>query len=364
MDLIDGLELGAGGAAASTSQVGKKVSFGGLRQVIEETTANQQIQEIAVDKLQDNPYQHYSRSKGLDPATLNELADSIRTSGFFGALVVRPTAGGNYQLAYGHRRREASRLVGLTTLPVKVVELTDRQMYTLMAAENFSREELTAADEVKLVGLFEQEQNMKIPEIATAIGKSQAWVRLRLAVYHAPPDIRQMVEQHPATLSHADLLIKIRNQQDRAVLIEAVLQEGLSFEQLSVRVRELLNPDPVIIEAEPLPSVTRPNDFKVFNDDTKGGDAEPTVTARSESNTATRKPARVTAAEPPTIPVYHNGSQVKQQTVPDQEWRGEITAILSGLEMVEELTKEAPLPHWVRAKLEVAQATIARLLTS
>jgi ParB family chromosome partitioning protein len=205
-----------------------------LREEIEQSAEHILVQQIALDYLHDNPFQHLARPV-LDEEALEDLAGSIRQNGFYGALLARPEGRGSneYQIAYGHRRREAARRAGLKTLPVKIMDLTDLQMAQLMASENFSREDLTPLGEANIVGHLYTDQNMSIEQIAAAVGKKRGWVQPRIALYQAPQDVRQLVEQKPQALSHARLLQQVKDAGERAALIEQVIQNDLTFEQLN-----------------------------------------------------------------------------------------------------------------------------------
>ncbi len=209
-----------------------------FREELERASQDLPIQEIEIQNLHDNPFQHLARPT-LDEDGLDELASSIRANGFYGALLARHKRGGpnQYELAYGHRRREAARRAGLTHLPVKIIELTDTQMARIMASENFSREDLTPLGEANVVGYLYNSQNMTIEEVAQVIGKKRSWVQLRQTLYEAPQDVKNMVELKHETLSHAGLLKSVGDAGQRSRLIEQVLEDGLTFEGL----RSLLN---------------------------------------------------------------------------------------------------------------------------
>lgn len=213
--------------------------------VVEELErANEQvpIQELAIGLLHDNPFQHLARPT-LNEEALEELAASIRQNGFYGALLARRKRGklNEYELAYGHRRREAARRAGLTVLPVKVIELSDTQMARVMASENFSRENLSPLGEANVVGYLSTMQNLSIEEIAEVVGKKRGWVQPRLQLYEAPDDLKAMVEQKPETMTHLRLLKPIKEAGDRAQLVRQVLDNDLTFDQLKTLIETRQN---------------------------------------------------------------------------------------------------------------------------
>jgi ParB family transcriptional regulator, chromosome partitioning protein len=207
-----------------------------IREELEKSTENIQSDEILIEKLLDNPYQYLARQT-LDPEATKELATSIKENSFYGALLARP-AGENYELAYGHRRREAAKLAGLTALPVKVINLTDEQMARIMASENFSRENLTPLGEANVVGLLSTAQNLSANQIAGMIGKNRRWVEYRIELYNAPDDIKAMTEARHDTLGYVGLLKKVEDLEIRAFIIKQVVDKELNRSQLEALIKE------------------------------------------------------------------------------------------------------------------------------
>lgn len=225
------------------SKEGIAIPFTQSNQLQEELVRQTQelvVQDIPINQLRDNPFQYLARQE-LDGQALEELASSIEQNGFFGSLLARPKPGATeqeYELAFGHRRREAAKLVGLRSLPVKVVDLTDDQMAQIMASENFSRQDLTPLNEAKVVGLLIERLNLSVAQIARVVGQGEGWVKLRRTLYEAPVDIQLMVERKPDSLSYVRLLL-LTDGPKRAELIRAVLEEGLNREGLEARLGKM-----------------------------------------------------------------------------------------------------------------------------
>jgi ParB-like chromosome segregation protein Spo0J len=59
-------------------------------------------------------------------------------------VVARKAADG-YEIAFGHHRIEATRALGLETVPIEVRELSDWQMVRMLASENATQRGSTAA---------------------------------------------------------------------------------------------------------------------------------------------------------------------------------------------------------------------------
>jgi len=154
---------------------------------------------LALTALADNPFQPRDQ---IDPGALAELASVIAAQGFQGVLVARPhpQQAATYQLAFGHRRREAARLAGLSTLPVLVRDLTNEEMVEIAITENIQREDLSPWMEARTYGLMDQELGYTHEQIATAVGKKRGYVENRLRLLRAPADVQALVADKPDTL--------------------------------------------------------------------------------------------------------------------------------------------------------------------
>jgi ParB family chromosome partitioning protein len=191
----------------------------------------QQAQMVKIERLLNNPYQPRLEihEEGID-----ELAQVIKAQGFQGVLVGRPDPvnKGFYQLTAGHRRREAARRAGLTSLPLVVRELTDEEMITLAITENIQREDLTPLEEGKIYLLMSDEMGYTQEQIAREIGRERGYVVNRLRVARAPRDIQALVQAKPDSLRMVANLIKVKDEGERAEIIAHILAGTLTVEDL------------------------------------------------------------------------------------------------------------------------------------
>jgi ParB family chromosome partitioning protein len=191
----------------------------------------QQALLVKIERLLNNPYQPrlQTHDQGID-----DLAQVIKAQGFQGVLVGRPDPvnKGFYQVTAGHRRREAARHAGLTSLPLVVRELTDEEMITLAITENIQREDLTPLEEGKIYLLMSDEMGYTQEQIAREIGRERGYVVNRLRVARAPRDIQALVQAKPDSLRMVANLIKVKSEDDRAEIISQILAGTLTVEDL------------------------------------------------------------------------------------------------------------------------------------
>lgn len=136
---------------------------------------------IAVSRIHPNPKQP---RKHFDPASLAELADSMRERGVMQPLVVRPV-GGEYEIVMGERRYRAALLAGLDELPVVVREIADDQAYLDALIENLQRADLTDEEEAAAYrGL--RAQGLSVRQIAGKLGVAPSKVSRVARIYDDP----------------------------------------------------------------------------------------------------------------------------------------------------------------------------------
>src|SRR5687767_11067718 len=92
------------------------------------------LQQLSIDQLVRGAYQP---RRHFDPVQLQELADSIKTTGgLLQPIVVRPLKTGEYEIVAGERRWRAAQLAGLTEVSCLVSHYTDEQALQAAIIEN------------------------------------------------------------------------------------------------------------------------------------------------------------------------------------------------------------------------------------
>src|SRR5258708_32274645 len=102
-----------------------------------------EIREIQIDLIR--PSEQQPRTT-VQEDKLQELAQSIRTSGIIQPLLVRPR-GGLFELVAGERRWRAAQLAGLLRVPAIIREIPDDKLLELALIENIQRQELNPIEE-------------------------------------------------------------------------------------------------------------------------------------------------------------------------------------------------------------------------
>ncbi|MBE6742130.1 MAG: ParB/RepB/Spo0J family partition protein [Ruminococcaceae bacterium] len=159
--------------------------------------------------------------KTFDEAALNELADSISQHGVLQPLLVRPLPEGSYQLVAGERRWRASRIAGLTEVPVIIKELSDTEAMQLAIIENLQREDLNPIEEAEGLQALIDKCGFNQEEAAASVGKSRPAITNALRLLKLPPEVRDMTREGTISAGHARALLAFDND---AMIIEAANQ--------------------------------------------------------------------------------------------------------------------------------------------
>lgn len=166
--------------------------------------------------------------KVFEEAALNELAESIAQHGVIQPLLVRPMVDGGYQLVAGERRWRASRMAGLTEVPVVIKDLTDAQVAELALVENLQRENLNPIEEAygfkELGDKFDYTQE----EIAKLIGRSRSAIANALRLLTLSDDIQKLVSDGSLSAGHAKAILTVEDEDYRTELAKLVVENGLS----------------------------------------------------------------------------------------------------------------------------------------
>lgn len=78
----------------------------------------------------------------FEETALKELADSIRTQGVLSPLLVRPFTENGFEIIAGARRYRAAQMAELSTVPVRIVHLSDAEALEAQLVENLVRSEI------------------------------------------------------------------------------------------------------------------------------------------------------------------------------------------------------------------------------
>lgn len=169
--------------------------------------------------------------KTFDEEALGELAKSIADHGVIQPLLVRPMTDGSYQLIAGERRWRASRMAGLTEVPVVIREMSDSEAMELALVENLQREDLNPIEEARGFQLLMETYALTQEQAASRVGKSRPAVANAMRLLLLPDDVLQMVETGVLSAGHARALLGLPQSDDMVALAKQIVEKGLSVRE-------------------------------------------------------------------------------------------------------------------------------------
>ncbi|AKO54448.1 chromosome partitioning protein ParB [Marinobacter psychrophilus] len=209
---------------------------------LEQTPASQdgELRDIALDLIQRGRYQP---RRDMDPAALQELADSIRQQGVMQPVVVRPLAAQRFELIAGERRWRAAQMAGLESIPAIIRDVSDEAAIAMALIENIQRENLNPIEEAFALQRLQDEFGLTQAQVAEAVGKSRTTITNLLRLIGLTEDVRLMLEHGDLEMGHGRAMLTLAPEQQMQVARQVVAR-SLSVRQTETLVRQLQQEKP------------------------------------------------------------------------------------------------------------------------
>ncbi|MDR2449552.1 MAG: ParB/RepB/Spo0J family partition protein [Prevotellaceae bacterium] len=218
----------------------------------QEESPREGVSEIAIDAIQPNPNQP---RKHFDEDSLHELATSIKTSGLIQPITVREVTAGHYQIISGERRFRASRLAGLTAVPVYILTVGEEELLKLALIENLQREDLNPIEVAISFKCLMDDLAVTQEELSEQVGKKRTTVTNYLRLLTLPAEIQVFVRERKLSMGHARALIGIGDEKLQLKIARKVIDEDLSVRKVEDMVKKQQAPaspeTPAVALAEP-----------------------------------------------------------------------------------------------------------------
>jgi ParB family transcriptional regulator, chromosome partitioning protein len=201
-----------------------------------DTRASQR--EIDLDLIEPNPLQPRSR---FDEARLQELAESISSTGLVQPIVVR-RKGERFEIVAGERRWRAAQIAGLLKVPVHISDVNDENLLKTALIENIQREDLNPIEEALAYKRLGDESGLTQEQIAAAVGKDRATVANHLRLLRLPDQVRARVASGELSMGHARALLPVEDVGTLLKAVDQVVNGGLSVRATEALARKLTEP--------------------------------------------------------------------------------------------------------------------------
>ncbi len=202
---------------------------------------------VEVDKIVPNPFQP---RREFDEQKLRELAESVRMYGILQPLTVTRkeieredgTFYTEYELIAGERRLRASKLAGLSQVPVIIREGEDSEQEKLELAiiENLQREDLNAIDRALAFRQLADVFGLSHAQVAKKVGRSREYVSNSIRLLALPDYMQSALKLAEISEGHARTLLMLNDRpEEQDVVFREILLKKLSVREVERIVRKI-----------------------------------------------------------------------------------------------------------------------------
>ncbi|HEV7527940.1 MAG TPA: ParB/RepB/Spo0J family partition protein [Solirubrobacteraceae bacterium] len=194
------------------------------------------------DELRDLPLELISPSptqprRRFDEDALQALAGSLGERGVLQPVLVRPKAGGTYELVAGERRWRAAQIAGLESIPALVRPRDDAEAIELALIENMAREDLNPMEEARACAALVEELGLTREEVGRRVGRSRVAVSNLMRLLDLPDEVIELIQDGALSEGHGRALLLAEDHAARSSLARSAAHEGWSVRTAEARAR-------------------------------------------------------------------------------------------------------------------------------
>ncbi len=205
---------------------------------------------VDVNRIKPNPFQP---RREFDEEALRALADSIKQYGVLQALVVTRKEfvkddglGVEYELIAGERRLRASKIAGLSQVPVIIrteeenENKNDLMKLELSIIENVQREDLNPVERARAFKKLTEQFGFKHHQVAHKIGKSRVYVSNSMRILDLPDEMLTAVSEGKINEGHTrPLLMLIDRPEEQRVLFQDIILRKMNVRDAEQAARKI-----------------------------------------------------------------------------------------------------------------------------
>lgn len=196
------------------------------------------IYDIPLSEIDDFPNHPFKVREDED---MDQLVESVKSRGVITPITLRQKEDGRYEIVSGHRRKRASELAGLETIPAEIKELSRDEAIILMVESNFQRSTILPSEKafaykMRLEAMNRQGKRTDLTsgpvgqksqlvnsrdELATVVGDSARQIQRYIRLTELEPELLDLVDEGKIGLRPA-VEISYLNEIEQQDLIEAI----------------------------------------------------------------------------------------------------------------------------------------------
>lgn len=179
--------------------------------------------------------------KIFEREALETLAESIGTHGVLQPIIVRENAmlKGTYEIIAGERRWRASKMAGLSEIPVVILGGDDLKAAQVSIIENIQRENLNPVEEALAYRTLMDKFDLTQDQVAVQVGKSRSNVANMMRLLDLPDTVLDMLRENLLATGHARALLGLEREEDMVLLAERIVQTEMTVREVERAVKAM-----------------------------------------------------------------------------------------------------------------------------
>ena len=198
---------------------------------------NNEVRSIRLDEIIPNKLQPRTE---FDNEKLNELALSIKQYGIINPIILRKK-NNQYEIVVGERRYRASKLLGLETIPARIIEVDDKTSAEIAIIENIQRENLSVIEEARSYRKLVDVCGITQEELAKKLGKSQGTIANKMRLLNLCDEVQEALMHNKISERHARALLQLKSIDDQRELLEKIISQKLSVKNTETEIKQIIN---------------------------------------------------------------------------------------------------------------------------
>ena len=190
--------------------------------------------------------------KAFDDESLQLLADSIATHGVLQPIIVRenPIYPSTYEIIAGERRWRASKMAGLSELPVIVIDGDDLKIAQIALVENVQREDLNPVEEAFAYQALIERFGLTQEQLSREVGRSRSAIANMIRLINLPDEALELLRDGMISEGHARALLGLQNDEQMIDLAKKICERQLSVRETEAAVKRILEQKDVVLAKE------------------------------------------------------------------------------------------------------------------
>lgn len=197
------------------------------------------VESLPLREIEPDPAQP---RKTFEQQALGELAASIAEHGLLQPIAVRPRPTGGYVIVAGERRWRASRMAGLTEVPVVVKDVSDEQAMELALVENLQREDLDPVEEAAGIRELMTRCDLTQEQAAQKLGKSRSALANSLRLLNLPESVLELLKSGFINTGHAKVILSLPTAELQQQAGQMIADNQLNVRQAEALCKKLAKP--------------------------------------------------------------------------------------------------------------------------